>query len=294
MISLGYPHVNAPRLSADGGGATLSPVSGIVRLGTQGWNYDAWVGPFFPEGTRAADYLTTYARAFDTVEVDATFYAIPAAKTVRQWASRVPKGFTFALKLPQQIAHEQRLRACEDLVALFADSARELGDALGPVLIQFGPDFGPTELPALAAFLPSLPRDLRFAVEFRDKRWINDGVLALLAEHRVALALVDARWIPRRTMLKLAGDPTADFAYIRWMGPDRSLVDYSRIQVDRTKEVDAWVGVIPALAERVTTVYGYVNNHFSGHSPATVRILQERLGIAVTAPVDLADQLTLL
>ena len=110
----------------------------------------------------------------------------------------------------------------------------------------------------------------------------------------MALALVDARWIPRRTMLKLAVDPTADFAYIRWMGPDRSLVDYSRIQVDRTKEVDAWAGVIPALAERVTTVYGYVNNHFSGHSPATVRVLQERLGIAVTAPVDLADQLTLL
>jgi uncharacterized protein YecE (DUF72 family) len=269
-------------------------VSGIVRLGTQGWNYDAWVGPFFPEGTRATDYLTTYARAFDTVEVDATFYAIPAAKVVRQWASRVPKGFTFALKLPQQITHEQRLRACEDLVALFADSARELGDALGPVLMQFGPDFGLNELPALAGFLPALPRDLRFAVEFRDKKWINDGVLALLAEHRVALALVDARWIPRRTMLKLAGDPTTDFAYMRWMGPDRSLVDYSRIQVDRTKEVDAWAGVIPALAQRVTTVYGYVNNHFSGHSPATVRILQEKLGIEATDPADLADQLTLL
>jgi len=269
-------------------------VTGIVRLGTQGWNYDAWVGPFFPEGTRAADFLTTYARAFDTVEVDATFYAIPAAKVVRQWASRVPKGFTFALKLPQQITHEQRLRACEDLVALFADSARELGDALGPVLIQFGPDFGLTELPALAGFLPSLPRDLRFAVEFRDKKWINDGVLALLAEHRVALALIDARWIPRRTMLKLAADPTTDFAYMRLMGPDRSIVDYSRIQVDRTKEVDAWAGVIPALAARVTTVYGYVNNHFSGHSPATVRILQEKLGIPVTDPVDLADQLSLL
>jgi uncharacterized protein YecE (DUF72 family) len=264
------------------------------RVGTQGWNYDAWVGPFYPDGTRAAEFLTTYARAFATVEVDSTFYAIPPAKTVRGWASRVPAAFTFALKMPQQITHEQRLRACEDLVALFADRARELGDALGPVLLQFGPDFGPTELPALAAFLPLLPRDLRFAVEFRDRRWINDGVLALLAEHRTALALVDGRWIPRRTMLKLAETPTADFAYVRLMGPDRSIVDYSRVQVDRTKEIDAWATVLPALAERTTTVNVYVNNHFSGHSPATARMLQERLGLDATPPAELADQLSLL
>jgi uncharacterized protein YecE (DUF72 family) len=264
------------------------------RIGTQGWNYDAWVGPFFPEGTRATDFLTTYARAFDTVEVDSTFYAIPPAKTVRGWASRVPAGFTFALKMPQQITHEQRLRACEDLVALFADRARELGDALGPVLLQLGPDFGLSELPALASFLPLLPRDIRFAAEFRDRRWINEGVLALLAEHQVALALVDARWIPRRTMLKLAEAPTTDFAYVRWMGPDRSIVDYSRVQVDRTKEIDAWVAALPALAERVATVHVYVNNHFSGHSPATARLLQERLGLGATPPAELADQLSLL
>ena len=276
------------------GGAIPSVVTGTLRLGTQGWNYDAWVGPFFPDGLRAANYLAAYARVFDTVEVDSTFYAIPPVKTVRGWASRVPAGFTFALKLPQQITHEQRLRASEDLVALFAERARELGDALGPVLIQLGPDFGPSELPALAAFLPTLPRDLRFAVEFRDKRWVTGGVLALLAEHRVALALVDARWIPRRAMLKLALEPTADFAYVRWMGPDRTIVDYSRVQVDRSKEIDAWVRALPALAARVTTVYGYVNNHFSGHSPATVRYLLEKLGMPVKDPSELAEQLSLL
>jgi uncharacterized protein YecE (DUF72 family) len=269
-------------------------VAARIRLGTQGWNYDAWNGPFFPQGTRAGDYLSVYARAFDTVEVDSTFYAIPPAATVRGWASRVPAGFTFALKLPQQITHEQRLRACEDLVALFVDRARELGPALGPVLIQFGPDFGPKELPALAAFLPSLPRDMRFAVEFRDRGWINDGVLALLAEHRVALALVDARWIPRKIMLKVALEPTAEFAYVRLMGPDRGIVDYSRIQVDRTKEIDAWVAVLPTIAARVAAVYGYVNNHFAGHSPATLREMQAKLGLDVIEPGSLAEQLNLL
>lgn len=269
-------------------------MSANILLGTQGWNYDAWVGPFYPSGTRAPDFLSLYARAFDTVEIDSTFYAIPAAATVRGWASRVPAGFTFALKMPQQITHEQRLRACEDLVALFADRTRELGRALGPILIQFAPDFGPAELPALAAFLPTLPRDLRFAVEFRDKRWIGEGVLALLAEHRVALAFTDARWIPRRTMLKLALEPTTDFAYVRWMGPDRSIVDYSRVQADRTKEIDAWTAILPDVAARVSWLYGYTNNHFSGHAPATVREFQTKLGLPARHPSELADQLSLL
>ncbi|MFI5309661.1 MAG: DUF72 domain-containing protein [Gemmatimonadales bacterium] len=264
-----------------------------IRLGTQGWNYDAWVGPLYPPSTRPADYLTTYARAFDTVEVDSTFYAIPAARTVRAWAGRVPDGFEFALKLPQEITHECRLRNAKDQTAQFLDVARELGAKLGPVLIQLGPDFSPAELPALAAFLPTLPQDVRFALEFRQRGWIHEGVVALLAEHHVALALVDARWIPRRTMQLLADRPTADFAYVRWMGPNRDLVDYSRIQVDRTREMETWAKTLPDLAQKVRTVYGYVNNHFAGHSPATVRMLQEMLGLPVTDPASLGEQLTL-
>ena len=262
---------------------------GSVRIGTQGWNYDAWVGPFYPSGTRSADYLSVYARAFPTVEVDSTFYAIPPARTVRGWYERTPPNFTFALKLPQEITHERRLRDSFDLAALFFDRARELR----PVLIQLGPDFGPTELPALAAFLPTLPRDLQIAVEFRQRGWIYDGVLALLAEHNVALALSDARWIPRKQMLALAARPTADFSYIRWMGPDRGIVDYSRIQVDRSRELEAWAGAILLLTERVKMAYGYVNNHFAGHSPASARELQQRLGQRPVEPEHLGEQMSL-
>lgn len=267
-------------------------MSNQIRLGAQGWNYDAWVGPFYPPGTRSPDFLTTYARAFDTVEVDSTFYAVPPAKTVKGWGERVPDGFRFALKLPQEITHENRLRHSGDLLSLFADRVRLLGDKLGPVLVQLGPDFGPIELPALAGFLPSLPHDMDFAVEFRQRGWIQDGILALLSEHRVALALTDARWIPRRTMLSLAARPTADFAYVRWMGPNRDLVDYSRVQVDRSRELTAWAAVLPALARRAR-VYGYINNHFAGHSPASLRELQQVLGIPVVDPDDLGDQMRL-
>lgn len=265
----------------------------VIRIGTQGWNYEAWVGPFYPTGTRAAEFLTVYARAFDTVEVDSTFYAIPPAKTVRGWAERTPAGFRFALKLPQEITHERGLRDSGDLVALFFERARELGDKLGPVLVQLGPDFGPAELPALVEFLPLLPRDAEVAIEFRDRGWITEGVLALLAEHHVALALTDARWLPRKTMMALAGRPTADFTYVRWMGPDRAIVDYSRVQVDRTRELELWAAVIRPLGERGHRVYGYVNNHFAGHSPASARELQRLLGQAPVMPDQLGEQMSL-
>lgn len=235
-----------------------------------------------------------YARAFDTVEVDSTFYAIPAAKTVRGWADRTPDQFTFALKLPQEITHERRLRDAGDLLLQFLDVSRELGPKLGPILVQLGPDFGPAELPALAGFLPLLPPGMDFAVEFRQRGWINEGVIALLREHRVALALSDGRWIPREVLLELADDPTSDFAYLRWMGPDRSIVDYSRVQVDRSKELAHWIDALRALTTRVKTAYGYVNNHFAGHSPASIRMLQEGLGLPVVRPEQISEQLGLL
>lgn len=264
-----------------------------IRLGTQGWNYDAWVGPFYPPGTRAPDFLSLYARAFNAVEVDSTFYATPAAKTVRDWARRVPAGFTFALKLPKEISHENRLRDPAGLAPQFFERARELGPKLGPILIQLGPDFMPSERPALAEFLSQLPRDLQVAVEFRNRDWIDDDVLALLADHNVALALTDARWIPRATMLALAEQPTADFAYVRWMGPDRDIVDYSRIQFDRSRELEAWSEALRLLNERVKTIWGFANNHFAGHSPSTTRELQKLLGQEPVMPDALRDQKSL-
>lgn len=264
-----------------------------VHLGCQGWNYPAWVGPFYPTKTRAADFLSTYARAFDTVEVDSTFYAIPPVKSVRGWADRTPDHFVFALKLPQEITHERRFEGAGDVATRFFDVARELGPKLGPILIQCGPDFAPHEIDPLEEFLHTLPDDLRFAIEFRQKGWVNERTHELLTQRNVAMALVDARWIPRKWMLQLAERPTSStHAYVRWMGPDRKITDYSHVQVDRTAELEAWAEVLPALAVRVP-VYGYVNNHFSGHSPANVRWLQQAMGQAPKDPAQLGEQLGL-
>jgi uncharacterized protein YecE (DUF72 family) len=293
---IGTDHAATDQVVALDSSTPLHPIllmNAHIRLGTQGWNYDAWVGPFYPIGTRPADYLTVYARAFDTVEVDSTFYAVPPVKTVRGWYDRTPAGFTFALKLPQEITHERKLRDIDDVAGLFYDRARELREKLGPVLIQLGPDFGPVELPALAKLLPTLPRDIRFSVEFRQRGWIQDGVLALLAEHGVGLTLSDARWIPRKQMLALAARPTADFLYVRWMGANRDVVDYSRIQIDRTAELEQWAGVLWPLARKGITLFGYLNNHFAGHSPQSARELQRALGQSPVDPASLGEQMSL-
>jgi uncharacterized protein YecE (DUF72 family) len=263
---------------------------GQTLIGTQGWNYPAWIGSFYPKGTRTANLLAVYARAFPTVEVDSTFYAVPPARTVSGWAGRVPDAFRFALKLPRAITHEHGLDGPWDVFDAFLSRARLLGPRLGPVLVQLGPDFGPGRRPALERFLARLPSDIRFAVEFRQDGWLEPSVLRLLGDHGVALALADGRWVPRERLLALAGSPTADFAYVRWMGPDRAIEDYSRVVIDRTHEIAEWAAALADLASRVSTVHGYFNNHFQGHSPESARTLQRLLGQRPVPPAELDDQ----
>ena len=231
------------------------------------------------------------------MEVDSTFYAVPAPKTVRGWAGRTPEGFTFALKMPQEITHDRRLRDAGGVVDAFMDAARELGPKLGPVLVQMGPDFVPSELDALRRFLPTLPRDVRFAVEVRNQKWTRPGLqaelLSLLAEHEAALALSDGRWIPRETMTDLALRPTAAFHYVRWMGPNRDVVDYSHVQFPRAEELSAWTAALGRVATNGVDIFGFFNNHFSGHSPATARELQRLLGQRPVDPSLLAEQTSL-
>jgi uncharacterized protein YecE (DUF72 family) len=267
-----------------------------VHIGTSGWNYPAWVGPFYPPGTRPAEFLTFYSRAFRTVEVDSTFYAVPEVRTVRSWAARTPPDFLFALKMPKEVTHELRLRNARDPALDFVDRALELGPKLGPILLQMGPDFGPDELSSIEEFLPLLPREIRFAIELRQSHWTSPDVLPallqLLAEHGVALALCDARWIPRETNLQLAETPTADFHYVRWLGPDREITEYSRVQIDRSEEIRTWAETLKSVAN-TKEIYAFFNNHFAGHSPASARELQREMGDEPIEPETLRPQRSL-
>lgn len=264
-----------------------------IHIGAQGWNYEDWVGAFYPRGTKSAEFLDLYVKAFDTVEIDSSFYAIPSEASIQSWVNRAPAGFVYSLKLPQQITHEQRLVDAGELLEQFCRRVRGLGEKLGSVLVQLPPDFSPRSWAVLEKFIPLLPGDIRFAVEFRDRAWVNEPllekVLKLFAEHRVAVALTDSKWIPREASFPLAERVTAPFAYVRWMGP-RELTDFSRVQINRDREFKQWAEVFRSLRERVEIVYGYFNNHYQGHSPGSANQFKKAIGQSAVEPDALVTQ----
>ena len=270
-----------------------------MKVGCQGWNYDDWVtgaggggGVFYPHGTRAAAMLELYARAFETVEVDSTFYAIPATATVEGWAARTPPGFTFSLKLPQEITHQRALRSgSAALVEEFCERVRRLGDKLACVLIQLPPQFEltPETAGALSRFLPQLPRDIRFSIEFRSPGWIKQSVAEMLNRYNVALALVEGQWVERSEVWQVVERLTANFAYVRWMGA-RDLVRFDEVKRAQDENLRAWSRVIADLCERVPTVYAYFSNFYEGHAPASANKLKRLLGQTVVEAADLEDQ----
>jgi uncharacterized protein YecE (DUF72 family) len=264
-------------------------MSAKIYIGTQGWNYDGWIGPFYPAGTSKKDLLKLYAKVFGTVEIDSTFYAIPAESSVRAWFERTPADFIFSVKLPSEITHKNRLVDSEEFLLSFVQRMRGLGEKLGCVLIQLPPDFSPAERRSLSGFLKLLPSDVRFAVEFRDQGWITEATLDELRSHNVALTLTDSKWIDRRLSLELAGEPTADFSYVRWLGP-RELTDFTRVQIDRSEEMRMWAEAFQVLAQNVGLIFGYFNNHFQGHSPASSNEFKRRIGIETTDPATLVLQ----
>src|SRR5688572_28522307 len=262
-------------------------------IGTQGWNYPAWSGPFYPRNARPADFLALYTRLFDTVEVDSTFYAVPALAVVEGWARRTPASFRFALKFPRAATHEDRLagRASLDTLAEFTDRARALGSRLGPILLQMPPDFAPTARGDLDRFLDAWPADLALAVELRDPAWLEGDTFESLAARGFAPALTDSPHVPLSLMLeaieRVACGPA--FAYVRWLGA-RDLTDYSRIQLDMYDDLRQWATALPPLLDRGLDVYGYFNNHYAGHSPSSARSFLALLGQEPPDPGDLEPQ----
>lgn len=264
-----------------------------VHIGTQGWNYDGWVGSFYPRGSRASEFLDLYARVFDTVEIDSSFYAIPSEASIKSWRNRAPAGFTYSLKLPQQITHQRRLEDCQEVLDQFCQRVRGLEEKLAMVLIQLPPDFSTQELTAFEKFIGILPADIHFAVEFRDAGWVVeptlDRVLKMLSQREVALAFVEGKWIQRGLSFQILDRVTSPVAYVRWMGP-RDLTDFSHVQINRERELKEWTEAFDFLRQRVETVYGYFNNHFQGHSPASANQFKRMIGQTIIEPESLILQ----
>ena len=174
-----------------------------LRIGTSAFTANGWPGSFYPPELKPRDYLAYYATKFNTVEVDSTFYRAPTASTVNGWYEKTPLDFVFAAKVPQTITHEKVLLDCEQEFEEFVDTMDLLDDKLGPLLLQFPyfkeVDFSQADfLTRLRFFLKRLQgTTVRYAIEIRNKAWLNEKFADLLRQHNVALALQDQSWMPR-------------------------------------------------------------------------------------------------
>jgi uncharacterized protein YecE (DUF72 family) len=259
-----------------------------IRIGTSAFTAGGWVGSFYPEGMQPRDFLSYYATKFSTVELDNTFYGTPSTSTVEGWNLKTPPGFVFAAKIPQVITHEKMLVDCEEDLKHFLKTMEVLGDKLGPLLFQFGYfntsalKSGAEFLGRLKPFLERLPQGFAFAIEIRNKYWIDQKYADLLREHGVAMALIDQSWVPRPWEMKQKLDlTTTDWTYVRWLG-DRKGIEaetktWDKTIVDRKSDLKNWVEVLKQMVnqKKILKMFAFANNHYGGHGPATVKLFTE-------------------
>ncbi len=242
-------------------------------LGTMGFSYKQWDGPFYPAGLARRAYLPYYAERYNAVEMDSTFYATPAEKTVLRWYQTTPPAFRICPKVPRAITHERRLRGVADELAHFLTTMALLREKLGAILIQLPPEFTPDEVDHLQAFLALLPSDQRFAVEFRHPAWAKPATAELLRAFNVCWVSADYIHLPHDVT------PTSDFLYLRFLGRHGQFPTKDREQVDKTEVLQAWYARIQPHLPQLDTIYGFFNNDYAGFSPATCNKFKRIVGL---------------
>jgi uncharacterized protein YecE (DUF72 family) len=243
-----------------------------LLIGTSGWSYDEWVGPFY---ARKEGMFTQYTKVFRTTEINSTFYSYPSERMVEGWARYAPPGFVFSAKLPQLITHDKWLRleeGVEDDMWRFIHLMQPLAEKLGPILIQLRPKFSyEGNAGDLESFLEVLPENHEWAVEFRHGSWMREETYRMLGKHNVAYTIVDEPLLPPETHV------TADFAYVRWHGHGKRIwydYEYSGDQLDD------WTPKVKEIEKRAKRTYGYFNNHFNANAVKNAVELLSRLDMA--------------
>ncbi len=214
-----------------------------LYVGCPIWSFRGWVGNFYPEKTKAPDYLREYARRLNANEGNTTFYAVPSESTLELWASATPETFRFCFKVPKAISHSGALAERADAAREFVRVMSALGPRLGPMFLQLPPSYSPSMLEDLRTFLDAWPSTMRLGVEVRHLSWFdtpaNEQLNALLASHNMARVVIDTR--PIRSLdgdkilegsvyqtllaarrhkpnLPVMPERTADFVFVRYIG----------------------------------------------------------------------------
>ena len=235
--------------------ATITMSKGRIRIGTSGWNYDHWLGAFYPKGTRQQHLLAVYAELFDSVEINRTFYQLPSAKAVAAWREQTPAGFLFAAKASRYLTHMKKLKDPGEPLARLLGCVEALGEKLGPLLFQLPPRWR-VNPDRLERFLERLPDGHRYAFEFRDPSWHDDRILELLSKRDAAFCIFDLAG--ERSPIEV----TAGFVYIRLHGPGAA---YQGSYDGRT--LSGWARRILAWSEAGKDVYCYFDNDEKAYAP---------------------------
>lgn len=256
-------------------------------LGTASWTFPDWQRVFYPDGLADKERLAWYATQCNSVEVNTSFYGLPAPSTLVQWVESVPPGFTFSLKAPRLITHERRLVDCRQESLAFLDVLRSLGTAAAPGFLQFPSSFSravdgrslANYLDWLAGQLDGLP----LAVEVRSADLMTPAFARFLSERKMALVVMERTGTD--DFFAAWQESEAPYLFLRLIGNDSEKLPHDReIQRPQDALLELWAARIAALLDRGTPVYCYIHNPFEGHSPATVRRLRAQVHVLHPMP----------
>ena len=232
----------------------------LIVIGTSGWSYKEWANDFY-HGVKPTEQFQYYTTRFSTVELNASFYRLPALKTVKDWQEKAPEDFVFAVKGSRLITHIKRLNELDGLVANFTRRMQPLKKKLGPLLWQLPPNFKP-DLPRLEKFLKRLPSRLSHAIEFRHPDWMMDETFNLLRKYGAAFVSVSSMRMPQNFSV------TADFVYLRFHGLSGGpRHDYTQ------EELKPWAEHILKQASTGKKAFAYFNNNLNVRAPKNAEML---------------------
>ncbi len=235
---------------------------GRIFIGTSGWNYKHWRGVFYPRELPAKEWFDYYRKKFDTVEVNNTFYNLPASSVFKNWRKQAPPDFIYAVKANRYITHMKKLKEPGSALKNFFLRVNHLKDSLGPILYQL-PPYWRCDAKRLEGFLKKLPKDKIHVFEFRNDSWFTQEIFEMLKAHKASFCIHDMPYVkcPEITIGKVA--------YLRLHGAAAIYQGGYSIKI-----LKRWTSWISAQAKS-RDVYVYFNNDAEGHAPEdAVRLRQ--------------------
>jgi uncharacterized protein YecE (DUF72 family) len=243
-------------------------IMALVLIGTSGWHYDSWRGPFFPKGLPIKNQLQYYASQFSTTELNGVFYRTPTPEAVKSWRDQTGNDFVFAWKASKFITHWKRLsQNSVSSLELLEHRLSLLGDKAGPILFQLPPNFA-ADAERLESFLKLLSKKRRYSFEFRHPSWYAPRILKLLSGRNISLCLSDHHDAPA------PWKRTADFVYVRGHGPGGRYKGHYRKDV-----LAGWTKRIKSWNRQGCDVFVYFDNDQKSAAPADAMQLERLMAI---------------